>query len=73
MPMKGKTVGIQLADLLGYSVYRAFRDEDMDYSYFQKLLHGLYQGRDQMSPPNDGKLCVPLIQVRYEWDVLNDH
>lgn len=30
--------GSQLADLLAYNVYRAFRDEDMDYSYFQRLL-----------------------------------
>ena len=39
--------GIRLADLLAYSVYRAFRDEDVDYSYFQRLLPSLYQGRDQ--------------------------
>ena len=28
---------------------------------------------EKSEPPNDGKLCVTLIQVRYEWDVLNDH
>ena len=40
--------GIQLADLLAYNVYRAFKDENMDYPYFQKLLPNLYQGREQM-------------------------
>ncbi len=35
--------GIQLADQLAYNVYRAFRDEDMDYPYFNGLLPHIYQ------------------------------
>lgn len=30
--------GVQLADLLAYSVYRAFRNENFTYSYFEQLL-----------------------------------
>ena len=30
--------GIQLADLCAYNVYRAFANDDMKYSYFQKIL-----------------------------------
>ena len=30
--------GIQLADLCAYNVYRAFANDDMEYSYFQKIL-----------------------------------
>lgn len=35
--------GIQLADQLAYNVYRAFRNEEMDYPYFQGLLPHFYQ------------------------------
>ena len=38
--------GVQLADLLAYNVYRAFRDEDLDYAYFQDLLPYIHRGRD---------------------------
>jgi len=38
--------GVQLADLLAYNVYRAFRDEDLDYAYFQDLLLYIHRGRD---------------------------
>lgn len=38
--------GVQLADLLAYSVYRAFRSEDLNYPYFQELLPHIYRGRD---------------------------
>ena len=38
--------GVQLADQLAYNVYRAFRNEDPDYSYFKDLLGYFYRGRD---------------------------
>ena len=38
--------GVQLADLLAYSVYRAFRDEDLDYAYFQDLLPYIHRDQD---------------------------
>ena len=39
--------GVQLADQLAYNVYRAFRNEDMDYHYFDKMLPNFYQSRDR--------------------------
>jgi hypothetical protein len=35
--------GVQLADLLSYSVYRAFKSEDLTYSYFQNILPYFYK------------------------------
>ena len=35
--------GVQLADLLAYNVYRAFKSEDLTYPYFQMLLPSLYR------------------------------
>lgn len=38
--------GVQLADLLAYSVYRAFRHEEFDYPYFERLLPHFYRRPD---------------------------
>ena len=38
--------GVQLADLLAYNVYRAFRTEDLDYPYFRSVLPMVYRRRD---------------------------
>ncbi|MEX1154943.1 DUF3800 domain-containing protein [Parvibaculum sp.] len=35
--------GVQLADLLAYNVYRAFRSEDLAYPYFEMLLPHFYR------------------------------
>ena len=35
--------GVQLADLLAYNVYRAFKTEDLSYPYFKMLLPNFYQ------------------------------
>ena len=35
--------GVQLADLLAYNVYRAFRDEDVEYAYFRNSLPRFYR------------------------------
>ncbi len=37
--------GVQLADLLAYNVYRAFRDEDIEYPYFRVMLPKFYRRR----------------------------
>ncbi|MDE0033453.1 MAG: DUF3800 domain-containing protein [Deltaproteobacteria bacterium] len=39
--------GVQLADLLAYDVYRAFREEDFEYPYFKRLLPNFYWRRDE--------------------------
>ncbi|MBM4397945.1 MAG: DUF3800 domain-containing protein [Deltaproteobacteria bacterium] len=36
--------GIQLADLVAYDVYRAFRDENLDYPFFKPLIPHFYRG-----------------------------
>ena len=41
--------GVQLADLLAYSVYRAFRYENLGYPYFRKTLSNFYQGCGEAS------------------------
>ena len=38
--------GVQLADLLGYNVYRAFKFEDFCYPYFERVLPNFYRRRD---------------------------
>ena len=35
--------GVQLADLLAYNVYRAYRDEAPDYPYFRSILPKIYR------------------------------
>lgn len=35
--------GVQLADLLAYNVFRAFKDEDLDYPYFKMVLPSFYR------------------------------
>lgn len=35
--------GVQLADLLAYNVYRAFRTEDLEYPYFNALVPHIYR------------------------------
>lgn len=39
--------GVQLADLLAYNVYRAFRYENMSYPYFLNMLPHFYQSRTE--------------------------
>lgn len=41
--------GVQLADLLAYNVYRAFRDEAPDHPYFRSVLPKIYRRRDAVS------------------------
>ena len=41
--------GVQLADLLAYNVYRAFRDEDPNYPFFARMIPNIYRGRDQIT------------------------
>lgn len=40
--------GIQLADLIAYNVYRAFKTQDPEYPYFKMLLGNIYRGQDQV-------------------------
>ena len=63
--------GVQLADLLAYSVYRAFKDEDFSYPYFERLLPNFYRRQEGVALDGlkvwpDGS---PLVgAARTAWD-----
>ncbi|MCY3620349.1 MAG: DUF3800 domain-containing protein [Gammaproteobacteria bacterium] len=65
--------GVQLADLLAYNVYRAFRDEDVDYPYFRTILPKVYRRRDtgtlaglKVWPETSPLVDLPLRPPPYE-------
>lgn len=67
--------GVQLADLLAYSVFRAFRDEDFTYPYFERLLPSFY--RRQAGTALDGLKVwpegSPLIErARAAWQAYKN-
>ncbi len=49
--------GVQLADLLAYNVFRAFRSEDLNYPYFEMLLPAFY--KREAGPALDGLKVWP--------------
>ncbi len=51
--------GIQLADLCGYNVYRAFRNADFDYPYFKKILDRFYSSQRTSEDKLDGLKVWP--------------
>ncbi|HEY5909000.1 MAG TPA: DUF3800 domain-containing protein [Verrucomicrobiae bacterium] len=51
--------GVQLADLCGYNVYRAFRSLDFQYPYFQKLLPHFYTSQRTDPLKLDGLKVFP--------------
>jgi hypothetical protein len=51
--------GIQLADLCGYNVYRAFRNMDFTYPYFSKMLDYIYCSEQTTSDKLDGLKVWP--------------
>lgn len=63
--------GIQLADLLAYNVYRAFKDEDLTYPYFDMLLPNVYRGRDRkvlhgLKVWPEGSPLIEIAQTAWE-------
>ena len=51
--------GIQLADLCGYNVYRAFRSKDFTYPYFAKMLDRFYCSQRTAPDKLDGLKIWP--------------
>jgi hypothetical protein len=51
--------GVQLADLCGYNVYRAFRDKDFKYSYFEKIIQYFYCSKRTIPEKLDGLKVYP--------------
>jgi hypothetical protein len=63
--------GVQLADLLAYSVYRAFRDENFEYPYFARLWPSFYrrQGGTGLDGLKVWPEASPLIEkARAAWE-----
>lgn len=57
--------GVQLADLLAYNVYRAFKEENLDYPYFNMLLPSVYRrkGGDVLDGLKVWPEGSPLIEL----------
>ena len=56
---------MQLADLLAYNVYRAFRAEDLNYPYFRSVLPKIYRRRDtgSLAGLKDWPETSPLVDL----------
>ena len=71
--------GIQLIDLCCYNVYRAFRNEDFNYEYFQKLMPFFYRSKHTANGrldglkvwPDDSEL-ISFAQDGYQAHLQND-
>lgn len=67
--------GVQLADLLAYNVYRAFKMEDLDFPYFNLLMPRFY--RRQAGHMLDGLKVWPepsplIALARAKWEVTKN-
>jgi len=51
--------GVQLADLCSYSIYRAFRDEDLAYQYFDRISPWIWSKTLPVSHPFTGIRIFP--------------
>jgi len=51
--------GIQLADLCGYNVYRAFRNKDFEYPFFKRILPYFYLSKNTHAKKLDGLKIFP--------------
>ncbi len=51
--------GIQLADLCGYNIYRAFRNQDFSYPYFRRTLARFYNSQRTSAEKLDGLKVWP--------------
>lgn len=63
--------GVQLADLLAYNVYRAFKEENFDYPYYQLILPNFYKRESGMIL--DGLKVWPkesalVMKAKSAWD-----
>lgn len=58
--------GVQLADICGYAVYRALRDGDIRYTYFQPVLDQIYRARRDNLDRIDGLKIFPATSPLLE-------
>lgn len=59
--------GVQLADLCVYNVFRAFRNEDATYKYFQRLLPYFYSSNRTSTEKIDG---LKIFPDNHRWNQL---
>ncbi|MGQ9780429.1 MAG: DUF3800 domain-containing protein, partial [Bacillota bacterium] len=55
----GLSNGVQLADLVSYNIYRAFREEDIDYPYFRRILPYIWSSKLSPGDKLDGLKVFP--------------
>lgn len=61
--------GVQLADLVAYNFYRAFKEENLKYSYFERMIPRVYRRKSANSLdglkvwPDDS----PLLKLAKDW------
>ena len=65
--------GVQLADLCGYNVYRAFRNKDFAYPYFAKMLDRFYCSHKTPENKLDGLKVWPDDSELVEFARWMDH
>lgn len=67
--------GVQLADLCAYNVYRAFRDEDLDYAFFKRISPCIYRAVHRESEAVEGLKVFPndspLVEIARQWGLRN--
>ena len=51
--------GVQLADLCGYNIYRAFHDKDFRYPFFEQMLPFIYRSHQTAATKLDGLKVWP--------------
>ena len=64
--------GVQLADLCGYNIYRAFKNNDLKYPFFQRIAPAIWSTSKRMRPPArpfsglyvfpPGSPLIPLVE-----------
>ena len=59
--------GVQLADLCGYNVYRAFKYQDFEYPFFQNLLPNFYVSHQTADGKLDGLKVFPDNSELIPW------
>jgi len=63
--------GIQLADLCSYNIYRAFRDQNLEYPYFRRIEGSIWRDAGSRGRTVDGLKVFPddspLVALKEEW------
>jgi hypothetical protein len=55
----GLSNGVQLADLVGYNIYRTFRENQLEYPYFIKIMPYIWSSKQSSGQKLDGLKVFP--------------